>query len=202
MQNWIRAFWMPWKKGRRDALVAVLDPQTPRSNAANRFRNYLHQMAEQTGMDFFGVCVLRFTNANRGRRRGLNSHRGHPVGGGGLGSENIFGRPDVNVMQHRKSRIEDYEPLAGAETVAVLILTKAAALWDFMPSTSIPLTMAACQLLKSSVTLLLNDGHPGQAGAYCKGRLIFRHHQATYNALWAGCPSSSQRPPHLRIRRI
>ncbi len=52
MRNWIGA-WIPWKKGRHDALVAMLDRQSPPSPAAFRLCQYLRQTAQKTGMDFF-----------------------------------------------------------------------------------------------------------------------------------------------------
>lgn len=61
VRNWIRS-WIPWKKGRSDALVAVLDEQSPLSATAAQLRNYLRRKAEQTGMDFF--C-----NADHGQPR-------------------------------------------------------------------------------------------------------------------------------------
>ena len=51
-RHWFSS-WMPWKNGRRDALVAVLDKQTPPSANANRLCDFLRQIAKQTGMDFF-----------------------------------------------------------------------------------------------------------------------------------------------------
>jgi len=52
MLHWINS-WLPWKKGRRAALVAVLDQQAPLPPAAAHLRNYLRRSAEQAGMDFF-----------------------------------------------------------------------------------------------------------------------------------------------------
>ena len=52
MRNWISA-WLPWKKGRRDALVAVLDEQSSSSASAAQLRDHLRQTAQQSGMDFF-----------------------------------------------------------------------------------------------------------------------------------------------------
>jgi hypothetical protein len=52
IRNWISA-WLPWKKGRRDALVAVLDEQSRSSAAAAELRDHLLQTAQQSGMDFF-----------------------------------------------------------------------------------------------------------------------------------------------------
>ena len=52
MRNWINS-WLPWKKGRRDALVAVLDEQSHSSAAAAQLRDHFLQMAQQSGMDFF-----------------------------------------------------------------------------------------------------------------------------------------------------
>jgi len=52
VRHWFSS-WAPWKQGRRDALVAVLDKQTPPSTNASRLRDFLRQVAEQTGMDFF-----------------------------------------------------------------------------------------------------------------------------------------------------
>jgi hypothetical protein len=50
MQNWVNA-WMPWKKGRRDALVAMVDHR--RQPVVSALCQYLRQTAQQTGMDFF-----------------------------------------------------------------------------------------------------------------------------------------------------
>ena len=61
MRHWIRS-WIPWKKGRRDALIAVLDNQPPHSGNATRLCDFLRQLAKQTGMDFF--C-----NTDEGQRR-------------------------------------------------------------------------------------------------------------------------------------
>ena len=52
MRNWISA-WLPWKKGRRDALVAVLDEQSRSSASAAQLLDHLRQTAHQSGMDFF-----------------------------------------------------------------------------------------------------------------------------------------------------
>ena len=52
IRNWIRS-WIPWKKGRKDALVAVLDAECPLSAKAAQLRDFLRRKAEQTGMDFF-----------------------------------------------------------------------------------------------------------------------------------------------------
>jgi hypothetical protein len=61
MRNWIGS-WMPRKKGRRDALVAMLNKQTPPTANAARLCDFLRQSAERAGMDFF--C-----NAGEGRER-------------------------------------------------------------------------------------------------------------------------------------
>jgi hypothetical protein len=45
--------WLPWKKGRCNALVAVLDHEPPACAAALPLRNYLRHTAKQGGMDFF-----------------------------------------------------------------------------------------------------------------------------------------------------
>jgi hypothetical protein len=52
IRNWIGA-WMPWKKGRRDALVAMLDHPTPVSATAPGLLTYLRRIAAQCDMDFF-----------------------------------------------------------------------------------------------------------------------------------------------------
>jgi hypothetical protein len=57
IRHWIRA-WLPWKKGRRDALVATLDHESPACAAASPLRNYLRRTAEQSGMDFFCNAIL------------------------------------------------------------------------------------------------------------------------------------------------
>jgi hypothetical protein len=49
---WIET-WLPWKKGRRDALVAMLDYDPARCTDALPLRNYLQRMAEKSGMKYF-----------------------------------------------------------------------------------------------------------------------------------------------------
>lgn len=52
MRTWIDA-WMGWKKGRHDALVAVLDHQMRPTPTSARLCDYLRRTARATGMDFF-----------------------------------------------------------------------------------------------------------------------------------------------------
>jgi hypothetical protein len=52
IKNWVDT-WLPWKKGRRDALVAVLGREPLGRGVALPLRNYLQHTAEQSGMDFF-----------------------------------------------------------------------------------------------------------------------------------------------------
>ena len=52
MRHWISA-WLPWEKGRRDVLVALLDHEPSVRAIARPLRNYLRHTAEQGEMDFF-----------------------------------------------------------------------------------------------------------------------------------------------------
>ena len=52
IRDWM-SLWLPSKKGRCDALVAVLDREPRGRVTALPLRNYLQHTAEQNGMDFF-----------------------------------------------------------------------------------------------------------------------------------------------------
>ena len=58
--NWIDA-WLPWKKGRRDAFVVMVDTDAPPRNQSLCFREDLRRVAEQGEMAFFCNAGLQPT---------------------------------------------------------------------------------------------------------------------------------------------
>jgi hypothetical protein len=74
IRRWIKA-WLPWKKGRCAALVAVMDHEPPvRGNVPPTMYHYLQHTAEQGGMDFF--CNTNQRQSLTGARAGFcNSDR-------------------------------------------------------------------------------------------------------------------------------
>ena len=52
MKNWIDS-WLPLKKRRGDAIVVMLDVESPLGEAARMFRDQLKRLARRSGMTFF-----------------------------------------------------------------------------------------------------------------------------------------------------